>query len=104
MAVYGIFTYDITDPEGYAAYFPDSLPIIAGTMAKHGGETVFADYAARFEAGEKKAVTVGVRFPSEEALHAWQNDPAYAPTMAIRLATTDNLTWFIADAYAPPSA
>ena len=47
MAVYGIFTYDISDPEGYAAYSPGSLSIIAATMAKHGGEALFADSAAR---------------------------------------------------------
>jgi uncharacterized protein (DUF1330 family) len=101
MAVYGVFTYDITDPEGYAAYSPGSLPIIAATMAKHGGEALFADSAARFEAGEKKAVAVGIKFPSDEALHAWLNDPEYAATVAIRIATTDNLTMFIADAIEP---
>jgi uncharacterized protein (DUF1330 family) len=101
MAVYGIFTYDITDPEGYAAYSPGSLPIIAATLAKHGGESLFADSAARFEAGEKKGVVVGIKFPSDEALHAWLNDPEYASTVAIRLATTDNLTMFIADALEP---
>lgn len=101
MAVYGIFTYDITDPEGYAAYSPGALPIIAATMAKHGGEVMFADNAARYEVGEKKAVAVGVKFPSDEALRAWLSDPEYASTVAIRLATTDNLTMFIADAFAP---
>lgn len=98
MAVHGVFTYDITDPEGYAAYSPGSLPIIAATMAKHGGEALFADSAARFEVGERKAVAVGVKFPSDEALHAWLEDPEYAATIAIRIATTDNLTMFIADA------
>jgi len=97
-AVYGIFTYDITDPEGYAAYSPGSLPIIAATMAKHGGEVLFADSAARFEAGDKKAVVVGVKFPSDEDLHAWLADPEYADAVAIRIATTDNLTMFMADA------
>lgn len=76
MAVHGVFTYDITDPEGYAAYSPGSLPIIAATMAKHGGEALFADSAARFEVGERKAVAVGVKFPSDEALHAWPEDPS----------------------------
>jgi uncharacterized protein (DUF1330 family) len=101
MPVYGIFTYDITDPEGYAAYSPGSLPIIAATMAKHGGEVLFADSAARFEAGEKKAVGVGLKFPSDEALLAWLEDPEYAATVAIRRATTENLTMFMADAIEP---
>lgn len=98
MAVYGVFTYDITDPEGYAEYSPGRLDVIGATMAKHGGEVLFADAAARFEAGEERAVAVGVRFPSDEALHAWLDDPEYASTVAIRIATTDNLTMFIADA------
>ena len=101
MAVYGIFTYDITDPEGYAAYSPGSLAIIASTMAKHGGKALFADSATRFEVGEKKAVAVGVKFPSDEALHAWLADPEYAATVAIRIATTDNLTMFISDSIEP---
>jgi len=54
-----------------------------------------------FEVGEKKAVAVGVKFPSDEALHAWLKDPEYAATIAIRIATTDNLTMFIADAIEP---
>jgi len=101
LAVYAIFTYDITDPEGYAAYSPGSLAIIGATMAKHGGKDLFADSAPRFEAGEEKAVVVGLRFPSAEALHAWLDDPEYASTLALRIATTDNLTMFIADAIEP---
>lgn len=101
MAVYGIFTYDVVDPEGYAEYSPGRLPIIAATMAKHGGKALFADEAARFSAGEERSVVVGVRFPSDEALHAWLADPEYAETVAIRLITTDNLTMFIADELEP---
>ena len=97
MAVYGIFTYDITDPEGYRAYSPGSLPVIASTMAKHGGEVLFADEQARYVAGEERSVAVGVRFPSDDALHTWLADPEYADTVAIRIATTDNLTLIIAD-------
>ena len=44
---------------------------------------------------------MGVKFPSDEALHAWLKDPEYAATIAIRIATTDNLTMFIADAIEP---
>jgi uncharacterized protein (DUF1330 family) len=44
---------------------------------------------------------VGLKCPSDEALHAWLNDPEYASTINIRIATTDNLTMFIADAIEP---
>ena len=37
----------------------------------------------------------------QKALHAWLKDPEYAATIAIRIATTDNLTMFIADAIDP---
>ena len=53
MAVFAVFTYNVTDPERYAKYNPGSLPTVGATVAKHGGEIVFADGDAIYEEGAK---------------------------------------------------
>ena len=102
MAVYAVFTYDILDPERYAQYAPGSMPILVATLAKHGGEITFADPNATYDEGEKKHMSVCIKFPSAEAVHAWENDPEYAPAKAHRVASTGNYTVFIAQAFQPP--
>lgn len=62
MAVYAIFTYNITDPERYAKYIPGSAGIIFGTSAKHGGSVVFADGEAQYIQGDAKMMNVAIQF------------------------------------------
>lgn len=96
MSVYAVLTYDITDPKGYSNYLPGSIPTIMGTIAKHGGETIFADGEAVYEEGEAKRMNVCIQFPSIEDFHGWENDPEYAEAKAHRLASTNNYTVFVA--------
>ena len=102
MAVFAVFTYNVTDPERYAKYNPGSLPTVGATIAKHGGEIVFADGDAIYEEGAKKHVNVCIKFPSVDAVHAWENDPDYAPAKEHRLASTADYTVFFAKPMAPP--
>ena len=104
MSVYAILTYNITDSERFAQYVPGSAPAIFGTIAKHGGEVIFADGEANYIAGESKMMNVGIKFPSEDALHAWENDPEYAEAKSHRLASSDNYTIFVAKEFVPPQA
>lgn len=97
--VYFVVSYDIADEAGYADYVPAAVPTIMG----HGGEVVVADYEAREVEGEKRGVTVVLKFPSEEAAMNWYNDPSYEPAKQIRLRTTENGTAVLAQAFAPPT-
>jgi uncharacterized protein (DUF1330 family) len=103
MTVYAVFSYDITDPKRFEQYIPGSAATIFGTIAKHGGEVIFAEGAAEYLNGAKKAMNVCIRFPTAEAVKAWESDPEYAPAKAHRLASTANSSLFIANKFAPPS-
>ncbi len=104
MSVYAIFTYNVTDPDRYAQYVPASAAAIFGTITKHGGEVLFADYEAAFEAGEARGVAVGIKLPDADAFHAWETDPDYAEAKGHRLASTSDYTVFVAQGFVPPSA
>ncbi len=91
MAVMLLITYNVTDPEGFAAYNPGSLPTIGATIAKHGGSITFAG-APEVVRGEGTAAAVGLTFPDADAAKAWLEEPDYAEAKAIRLATTDTIT------------
>ena len=97
MSVFAVFTYNVTDPERYAQYNPGSLPIVGATIAKHGGEIVFADGDAIYEAGDKKHVNVCIKFPDEAALHAWMEDPEYGAIKGHRVEASDNYTVFFVE-------
>jgi uncharacterized protein (DUF1330 family) len=73
------------------------------TLARHGGELLFADTEAMFIAGESSHMTVCIKFPTAAAVAAWDNDPEYAPARAHRLASTANNRGFISKALAPPA-
>lgn len=102
MSVYAVFTYNITNPEAYQKYMPGSAPAIMGTIAKHGGQIVFATPNAKYEAGNAKHMNVCIKFPSEEAVHAWENDPEYAEARGFREAASTDYDVFIAEEFAMP--
>lgn len=91
MSVILLVSYNVSDPEGFAAYNPGSLPTIGSTVAKHGGEIVFAG-APEVLRGDAPSASVGITFPDADAAKAWLDDPDYAEAKAIRLATTDTIT------------
>lgn len=78
--VYLIGEIDVTNPEGYAKeYLPKAREIIKA----HGGQLVATGGAAGTGNqvipvdGEPPKRVVIYRYPSEDAVHAWRNDPAY---------------------------
>ncbi len=86
MAIYLVTSCDITDPEKYAPYVPNVLPLVE----KYGGEIVAADKNAVTIDGEERDLTVILRFPTPEALTNLMDDPEYKPWLDIRLASTTN--------------
>ena len=97
MAVYLVTSCDITDPEKYAPYVPNVLPI----LEKHGAEIVAADKNAITVDGEARDLTVVMRFPTSEALTELISDPDYTPWMQIRLASTTNRATIIVNEFDP---
>ncbi len=87
MAAYYILTQTITDIERYRAeYIPKVFPFIA----KYGGEVVVGSFDAEPLQGNPEKGVVVLRFPSEEAVRNFVNDPEYQPVKEIRLALTTN--------------
>jgi uncharacterized protein (DUF1330 family) len=73
MTAYFILTHTITDIETYRSeYIPQVLPFIA----KHGGEIVVASPETEPLQGNPEKGVVVLRFPSEEAVRAFVNDPS----------------------------
>jgi uncharacterized protein (DUF1330 family) len=97
MAVYLVTSCNITDPVKYAPYIPNVLPL----LEKYGAGIVAADKDTITIDGEKRDLTVILKFPSPEALRELIEDPDYQPWLAIRLASTTNRTTILVGEYDP---
>lgn len=86
MPAYLIARYDITDPDGYAAYGAAAGP----SVALHHGEVVVADRDALALEGSKPSNVVVLRFPSAEAAVAWYESPEYQAALPHRTEHTAN--------------
>ncbi len=87
MSAYYILTHTITDPERYAAEY---IPGVAPFLAKHGGEVLVANPKATPLQGDPASGVVIIKFPSEENIQAFVNDPDYKPIKELRLLMTTN--------------
>ena len=87
MAAYYILTQTITDIERYRAEY---VPMVIPFIAKHDGEVVVASFNTESLQGSPEKGVVVLRFPSEEAVRNFVNDPEYQPVKEIRLALTTN--------------
>jgi uncharacterized protein (DUF1330 family) len=86
MAVYLVTSCDITDPEKYAPYVPNVMPL----LDRHGAEVIAADKNAITIDGEERDLTVIIKFPSPAVAREFSEDPEYQPWKEIRLASTTN--------------
>ena len=99
MAVYLIAEFDLTDPEAFEEYRPIVVPL----LQKHGAEILAADYQPTFLEGDSRRACIVMRFGSESAVMEFYNDPAYQPSLKLRLACTANGSLAIAkEGYTPP--
>jgi uncharacterized protein (DUF1330 family) len=99
MPAYLIVSYDVVDPQAFEAYVPGVLPI----LMKYQTEILVADAGARSIEGQSRQVNVVLRFPTEEALQAFYDDPDYQSLKALRIRTTANCTLVAAKAFTPPA-
>src|SRR5665213_2860258 len=88
MPAYMIASFDVVDQEAYQAYVPGMMPI----LMKYEPEILVADYDAQSIEGECRQVNVVIKFPTDEALKAFYDDPDYRPYKELRLRTTANST------------
>ena len=100
MSAYYILTHTITDPERYQReYIVHATPI----LMRHHGEIVVATFKAEPLQGSPPEGVVVARFPSEEHIRAFVNDPEYQPLKEIRLALTTNASALLAPEFVMPS-
>ncbi len=90
MPAYLIVDVNLADPAAYEPY----KAAVPALIARHGGEYLVR--GGEFEVLEgdwRPTRLVLFRFPDRAAIHAFVNDPDYAPYKALRLsiATTDSV-------------
>lgn len=99
MPAYFILTHTITDIETYRSeYIPQVLPFIA----KYDGEIVVASPAAEPLQGSPAKGVVVLRFPSEEAVRGFVNDPEYQPAKELRISITTDASAVLAPEFQMP--
>jgi uncharacterized protein (DUF1330 family) len=99
MAAYFILTHTITNIETYRSeYIPQVLPFIA----KYNGEIVVASPDAEPLQGNPAKGVVVLRFPSEEAVWGFVNDPEYQPAKELRISITTNANAVLAPEFQMP--
>ena len=99
MTAYFILTHTITDLETYRdEYIPQVLPFIA----KYNGEIVVGSFDAEPLQGDPAKGVVVLRFPSEEAVRNFVNDPEYQPAKELRIGVTTNANAVLAPEFKMP--
>ncbi len=100
-SAYFVLTHTITDPEKYGSeYVPQVLPFIA----KYEGEILVATHDAESLQGSPAKGIVVIRFPSEEAVRGFVNDPDYQPAKKLRIEITTNANAVLAPEFQMPKA
>lgn len=102
MAAYLVIAYDVSDPDTYAKYSPQGMPVILQTLTKYGGKPLVVGPATEWLEGQRQALVV-IEFPTVEAAHGWENDPEYATIKVHRMAGTTNKIEAVAPQWTPPS-
>jgi len=103
MAAYLVVTYDVSDPEQFALYNAESLPVVMESFAKHGGKVLAASADSSWLAGERQMFGI-FEFPSVEAAQAFDNDPNRAAAKEIHHGATTNRIEVIVPGFAPPGS
>ena len=99
MTAYFILTHTITDLDRYRSEY---IPLVLPFIAKHGGEIVVASPDAEPLQGSPEKGVVVLRFPSEEAVRGFVNDPEYQPAKELRIAVTSNANAVLAPEFQMP--
>jgi uncharacterized protein (DUF1330 family) len=101
MSAYFILTQTVTDQMAYAQeYIPGVLPF----LAKHGAEVLVAAFETEALQGEPADGVVVLRFPSDQAVRDFVNDPDYQPLKGLRLSITTNASAVLAPQFEWPES
>lgn len=87
MTAYYILTQTVTNFERYQQEY---IPATGAILAKHKGELVAVSLDVEVLQGNPPGAIVILRFPSEDAVREFANDPEYQPLKKMRLETTTN--------------
>ena len=99
MSAYFILTQTITDPQRYSQeYIPGVIPF----LTKYKADVLAADFEAKPLQGDPAKGVVVLRFPSEEAIRHFLDDPAYQPLKKLRLSITVNASAVMAPEFKNP--
>jgi len=99
MSAYFVLTHTVNDPQKYAQeYIPGVMPF----LAKYKAEVVVAEMAAKPLEGDPAKGVVVLRFPSEQAIQDFLDDPAYQPVKKIRTGITVNANAVMAPEFKMP--
>jgi len=96
MAAYFILTQTVTDQTAYSEqYIPGVLPF----LEKYGAEVLVALFETEALQGEPADGVVVLRFPSEQHVRDFVNDPDYRSLKELRLRITTNASAVLAPEY-----
>jgi uncharacterized protein (DUF1330 family) len=101
MAAYFILTQTVTDQRAYAE---DYVRAVLPFLEKHGAEVLaFAFETERLEGNPADGVVV-LKFPSEQAVRDFLNDPGYAPLKELRFSITSDANAILAPEWVWPDS
>lgn len=99
MSAYYILTQTVTNPQRYGQeYVARVMPF----LAKHEAELIVAELDAKPLQGDPARGVVVLRFPSEQAIRNFIDDPDYQPIKQIRMSLTTNANAVMAPEFEPP--
>lgn len=99
MNAYFVLTQTVTDPQEYAqAYVAKVVPL----LTKYGVEVIVAELEAKPLQGDPAKGVVVLRFPSEQAIRNFLDDPDYQPIKKIRMSLTTNANAVMAPEFRMP--
>ena len=99
MSAYFILTHTITDTDRYQQeYIPGVLPF----LAKHKGEVIVAEFEAEPLQGDPPKGAVVIRFPSEQSIRDFMEDPEYKPVKDLRISITTSANAVMAPEFKMP--
>jgi len=99
MSAYYILTQTVTNPQKYVQeYIPGVIPF----LAKYKAEVLVAELEATPLQGEPAKGVVVIRFPSEQAIRDFVNDPGYQSVKQIRLDISVNAHAMMAPEFKMP--
>jgi len=99
MSAFLILTQTVTDLQKYTQeYIPGVMPF----LAKYKADVVVGEFQATPLQGNPPHCVVVLRFPSEQAIRDFLDDPGYQPIKQLRMGITTNANAVMAPEFKMP--